>query len=149
MRSECQFFMSRQDEESFLKLAYEKFGLACHGDWLSNADLPAQAIQFERSRQYDTVLTAGRIALATRDLDGAELYPSEGQALEKAFRGLRGYIRKHFNNRLAAYTNGQKSKHTYRNIWLGPDAQSWLAAVPGATLRAFRGASSNFIPEDR
>ena len=148
MRSECQFFMSQQDEDAFLKFAYDKFGLTCHGDWLSNADLPAEAIQFDRSRQYDTVLTAGRIALATHDLEGVELYPGEGPRLEKAFRGLRGYIRKHFNNQLAAYTNGQRSQYTYRNLWLGPDAESWLAAVPGATLLAFRGATSNFIPEE-
>lgn len=147
MRSECQFFMSAEDKAAFLRFAQEKYGLAEDDGWLVSKACPKKTIQFEESRRSGEDLTAGRISLVTEDMDRNRLFPDEAPMLEKVYRGLRSYIRKTFNNKLVAYTGGQRSKYTYRNLWLGPQAEAWLAATPGATLRHGTGFHSNFVPE--
>jgi hypothetical protein len=144
MRSECQFFMAKEDEVAFLRFAEEKCGLSLHDQWLKSSRCPAGGIQFLPSKKFGEELTAGRIALATADLGGIS---TEAPELEKIYRALRRYIQKNFSNKLAAYTDGQKSKYTYRDLWLGPCAQAWLSTTSGGVLRQGKGFSSNFIPE--
>src|SRR5262249_55857031 len=116
------------------------------GNWLANESLPTEGLQFLRSRRFDLELIAGRISLSTV-VDGIDLFPLEALTLERVYRGLRSYIHKNFYNKLTAYTDGQRSNYTYRDLWLGPNAEAWLAATPGAVLRQGRGFRSNFIPE--
>ena len=147
MRSEVQFFMAPEDEASFLEFAREKHGLSVQGEWLVGDACPECGIQFQPSRIFDNDLTAGRISLATTDLDGNDRFQNETAALEKAYRSLRRHLQKTYSNKLAAYTDGQASKYVYRNLWLGPFARSWLDNTPEAYLRQFRGHRSVFVPE--
>jgi len=147
MRSECQFFMAKEDEVAFLRFAAEKYGLSLHDQWLKSSTCPAGGIQFLPSRKFGEELTAGRIALATVKPGGTSLFSTEAPELEKTYRALRRYIQKNFSNKLAAYTDGQKSKYTYRSLWLGPCAQAWLSTTPGGVLREGKGYRSNFVPE--
>ena len=116
--------MAKEDEVAFLRFAAEKYGLSLHDHWLKSSTCPAGGIQFLPSRRFGEDLTAGRIALATVDLGGKSLFSTEAPELEKTYRALRRYIQKNFSNKLAAYTDGQKSKYTYRDLWLGPCAQA-------------------------
>lgn len=147
MRSEVQFFMSPEDEASFLEFAREKHGLSVDGQWLVSNECPECGIQFLPSRRFDNDLTAGRISLATTDLDGKDRFRNETATLEKVYRSLRRHIQKHYSNKLAAYTDGQVSKYVYRNLWLGPFARSWLDTMPEACLRQCKGHRSVFAPE--
>src|SRR5215813_8757844 len=99
MRSQCEFFMSPEDEVAFLQFAAAKYNLGVHGNWLSNDALPPEGLQFLPSKRFDLDLIAGRISIAT--VDGASRSDSASMPahLERVYRGLRSYIRKHFNNK--------------------------------------------------
>ena len=146
MRSEFQFFMSPEDEKSFLDFARKKHGLSIIGKWLVSNDCPEGAIQFLPSEFFDNDLTAGRISFATTDIDGNDIFHNGRAMLEKVYRSLRRQIQTHYSNKLIAYTDGLPSKYLYRNFWLGPSARIWLDTTPEACLRQFKGHSSVFVP---
>ena len=84
MNSSLQFFMLKEDEKDFLeKFKNDDF------DYINEEGYPTQIyyqfgeehIQFCFSKQFDEILTVGRIALKTKASDNVQ-------------RGLKNYIRK-------------------------------------------------------
>ena len=57
------------------------------------------SIQYVRSAQIGTVITSGRIAIATTDLDGNRNYDSYPE-VEKLYRSLRNWLKKRSTNKL-------------------------------------------------
>lgn len=152
MRSECQFFMSVQDEREFIEHAASTHSLAVAGrGHVAALTGPLGSIQFLRSELIGSTLTAGRIALATVGLDVEPLL-SEGAAprLERIFRQLRHWLQTRYTNDLVAFSEAlppeQRKVIRYPSFWLGPDARRWLLSHPDATLRQFRTVAVIFIP---
>jgi hypothetical protein len=138
--------MALEDEVEFLDFARSKFGLSADDQWLVSPTCPREGIQFLRSQRFGEELTAGRISLATH-YGGVTRFTDEAPVLEKTYLALRRYIQKNFSNKLAAFKDGERSKFTYRNLWLGPHAHTWLIAQPEGLLKQGRGSRSNFVPE--
>ena len=144
MRSECQFFMASQDEREFVVHATSVHQLHVTGDThIVSLRCSFGDIQFERSQQFDSILTAGRVALATTGLDRESLVPSDtAPHLERVYRQLRRWLQTRYNNDLVCYSEffpvGQRKVDRVRSFWLGPHAQQWLETSAGAVLRQFR-----------
>ena len=154
MRSECQFFMSVQDEREFVEQAASAHSLAVAGEGHAAALIgPLGPIQFLRSELFGSTLTAGRIALATVGLDGEPLLSEEAAPrLERIFRQLRRWLQTRYTNDLVAFSEAlppeQRKVIRYPSFWLGPDARRWHSTHPDATLRQFRTGAVVFMPHE-
>ncbi|MFD2178573.1 hypothetical protein [Veronia pacifica] len=84
-------------------------------------------IQYERSRLEDGVLTSGRIAIASTDLDGAYNFSSR-QAVESVYKKLRDWLKKRSVNALVCYNEKSENPATQsiKNFWLGAGAAATL-----------------------
>jgi hypothetical protein len=144
MRSECQFFMTPDDEAEFLAHAASTYQLGVTGTGLvCSLGASSGFIQYETSERFDLLLTAGRIALTTTGLDREPLFQPESAAvLERAYKGLRRWLQARYTNDLVGYSEffpvGQRKVAPVRYFWLGPHARAWLLHHPGAVLRQFR-----------
>ena len=142
MRSECQFFMSREDEAAFVAHATTAHSLVVNGDGVvAVLECSLGSIQLLRSVRFGDTLTAGRIALATTGLDGENPVQESASELERIYRQLCRWMKKHYTNDLVAYSESlppdQRKIIRYPNFWLGPHARSWLLSHTGAALRQF------------
>ena len=110
-------------------------------------------IQYLHSEQKDSTLSAGRIAIATTDKAGEATYPNFAAA-ESAYKKLRAWLRKNYNNNLVGYSEyfplESRVVMVTKNFWLGPHAAKWHEFQNG-TLRQFHsGAVVFMVPkEDR
>ncbi len=151
MRSECQFFMCAEDEAEFITHATTSHPITytCEGR-IAAFDSPLGSIQFLRSYLHGSILTAGRIALATTGLSGECLFPGTAPELERIYRQLRRWLQKHYTNDLVAYSEafpiGQRKVVRYPSFWLGPHSRTWLLTHPGAVLRQFHTGAVVFVP---
>jgi hypothetical protein len=154
MRSECQFFMAEKDEEEFVDYATLTHSIRVTGEGhITDFQGSHGDIQFLRSQRLGSVLIAGRIALATTDLDGHSVYPDSAPALERIYKQMRRWLQTRYCNRLVCYSEffpvGQRKVQPARMFWLGPHAQRWLETEPLAVLRQFRDGRVIFDLETR
>ncbi len=151
MRSECQFFMSAEDEAEFIAHATTAHPLNLSSEGTISALFCSHgSIQFLRSQRYGSTLTAGRIALATTGLDGECLFPDTAPSLERIYRQLRRWLQKHYTNDLVAYSEAlpleRRKVVRYPSFWLAPHARSWLLSHADAVLRQFLTGTVVFMP---
>jgi hypothetical protein len=151
MRSECQFFMASEDEAEFLAHATTAHPLAISGEGhIAALTCSLGSIQFLRSQRFGSMLTAGRIAIATTGLDGESLVPESDSELERIYRQLRRWLQKRYTNDLVAYSEafpaGQRKVVRYPSFWLAPHARNWVLSHSDAVLRQFRTGAVVFVP---
>lgn len=155
MRSECQFFMSSQDESQFVAHATSTDSITVTGNGaIAALTSPFGSIQFCRSELFGSTLTAGRIALATTGLDGEPLLPVDNaSSLERIYKQLRRWLQTRYTNDLVAYNESfppeQRKVVRYPSIWLGPDARNWISSHADAKLRQFRTGHVVFTPSKK
>ncbi|MEW6305801.1 MAG: hypothetical protein AB1705_20170 [Verrucomicrobiota bacterium] len=146
--------MAERDDEEFVDYATRTHSIRVTGDG-SIADFQCSHgdIQFLRSQRFGGILTAGRIALATTDLDGHGLYPDSASALVRIYKQMRRWLQTRYCNRLVCYSEffpvGQRKVQPARMFWLGPHAKSWLEKEPDSVLRQFRDGRVIFDLETR
>lgn len=143
MRSELQFFMAEEDEADFLKYAGELVDDRVHTspsfDSLMVGDVP---IQFQPSKRKSNLIEAGRIAIAT---DGFGLEYIESERAEKAFNGLRRWIKKRYLNKLKH--KGYDDK--IRVFWVGPTAYRQKSEQCSLIFKQFEQSTSELEIDER
>lgn len=103
-------------------------------DWYCESE--GATIQFLRSEAFaGGVLTEGRIAVGTRDAS-----PDEARGVEKRYKALGRFIRKHYTNAVVCWCNPSlpfgpavpgRSANPGKpdaQVWVGPHALQWLRA---------------------
>ena len=105
------------------------------GDWYSRSE--GSTIQFLRSRLFDSILTEGRLAIATKHEE-----PLIASSIERRYRRLSRFIKQRYKNRALRWRNPSAPQHAKttdhsanpsdpdQSLWLGPAATTWLAASP-------------------
>ena len=98
-------------------------------------------IQYQRSALEDGILTSGRIAIASTELDGTYNFSSH-QEVENLYKKLRSWLKKRSINTLVCY-NEKSEEHTVqvvKNFWLATGAE---AALKASTIKLKQFQSSN------
>jgi hypothetical protein len=100
-------------------------------------------IQYERSLLEDGVLTSGRIAIASTDLDGSYNFSSY-QEVESLYKKLRNWLKKRSVNSLVCYNEKSESPTTQvvKNFWLGAGAE---AALKESAIKLKQFKSGNVV----
>lgn len=116
-------------------------------DWYCKSEFAT--IQFIRSSLHDeNVLTEGRIAISTRHAKGNESDISFAEPLEKRYKSLRKFIKKHFSNSIIIWENvklprspktstrsANPSDKPDSSLWIGPAAIKWLKENPERCIK--------------
>ena len=144
MRSEFQYFMSKDDHAAFDDHIRSIDGVSIksgkHFDEILFGD---GFIQYERSFLENDVLTSGRIAIASTDLDGAYNFSSH-QAVESLYKKLRSWLKKRSINSLVCY-NEKSEEPTFqavKNFWLVTGAET---ALKESTIKLKQFKSGNVV----
>lgn len=84
-------------------------------------------IQYERSLLEDGILTSGRIAIASTDLDGSYNF-SLHEAVESLYKQLRSWLKKRSINSLVCYNEKSErpAVQAVKNFWLATGAEATL-----------------------
>ncbi len=95
--------MNKEDHDAFDKFLCSISGISIkHGKIYDEIQLFDGFIQYERSEQIKDVLIAGRVAIATTDLDGKCNFTSH-QEIERLYKKLRSWIKKRSVNTLVCF----------------------------------------------
>ena len=142
MRSEFQHFMSLEDHEAFDNHLRSIDGVIIkpgkHFDEIIFID---GLIQYQRSALEDGILTSGRIAIASTELDGSYNFSSH-QEIEHLYKNLRKWLKKRSINTLVCY-NEKSEEHivqVVKNFWLATGAE---AALKASTIKLKQFKSGN------
>jgi hypothetical protein len=128
MRSEFQYFMNQDDHSTFDKHLMSIDGVSIKlGDHFDEIRLNDGFIQYVRSNLENGILTSGRIAIASTDLDGCFNFSSH-EAVETLYKKLRNWLKKHSVNTLVCYNEKSKEPATQavKNFWLSSGAENEL-----------------------
>ncbi len=128
MRSEFQYFMNQYDHIAFDEhlLSIENVSIKS-GEQFDEIHLDDGSIQYERSILTNGVLTSGRIAIASTDLDDCLNFTSHG-AVESLYKKLRSWLKKRSINTLVYYNekSSQPAAQATKNFWLLSCAEAEL-----------------------
>ncbi len=144
MRSEFQYFMNQEDHAAFDEHLHSIDGVSIRqGEHFDEILLDDGFIQYERSQLEDAILTSGRIAIASTDLDGAYNFSSH-QAVEALYKKLRNWLKKRSINSLVCYNEKLKnpSPQSVKNFWLGAGAK---AALHNSAIKLKQFKSGNAV----
>ncbi|GAA6186876.1 MULTISPECIES: hypothetical protein [Alteromonadaceae] len=128
MRSEFQYFMNQDDHAIFDDHLRSIDGVSIkQGKGFDEILLDDGFIQYKRSLLEDGILTSGRIAIASTDLDGAYNFSSH-QAVESLYKKLRKWLKNRSVNSLVCYneTSEKPAKQAVKTFWLGTGAEKAL-----------------------
>lgn len=145
MRSEFQYFMNQDDHAVFDDHLRSIDGVSIkQGKHFDEILLDDGFIQYERSLLEDGVLTSGRIAIASTDLDGAYNFSSH-QIVESLYKKLRNWLKKRSVNSLVCFNEKSENPTTQaaKNFWLGPGAEVTLND-PAIKLKQFKSGNVVF-----
>lgn len=145
MRSEFQYFMNQDDHTVFDEYLRSIHGVSIkQGKHFDEILLDDGFIQYERSFLEDRVLTSGRIAIASTDLDGAYNFSSH-QAVESLYKKLRNWLKKRSVNSLVCFNEKSENPATQsvKSFWLGPGAEAILND-PAIKLKQFKSGNVVF-----
>ncbi|WP_444904246.1 hypothetical protein ACJJIU_03845 [Microbulbifer sp. CnH-101-E] len=145
MRSEFQYFMNQDDHAVFDEYLRSIDGVSIkQGKHFDEILLDDGFIQYERSLLEDRVLTSGRIAIASTDLDGAYNFSSH-QAVESLYKKLRNWLKKRSVNSLVCFNEKSENPTTQavKSFWLGPGAEATLND-PAIKLKQFKSGNVVF-----
>ena len=130
MRSEFQYFMSAEDHSALDKLLNGIGGVELKSGENYDEILYLDGfIQYARSELIDGVLTGGRIAIASTDLDGT--YNCESYIeVEKLYKKLRNWLKKRSTNKLLCFNEkiGRGTIMPVKNFWLCKGAEELVRA---------------------
>ena len=101
-------------------------------------------IQYERSLLEDGILTSGRIAIASTDLDGSYNFSSH-KAVESLYKQLRNWLKNRSINSLVCYNEKSESPtvQAVKNFWLATGAEATLNE-PSIKLKQFKSGNVVF-----
>ena len=120
MRSEFQYFMSDNDHSLFddYVLSFPSVSIK-KGKSYDEILLLDGFIQYDRSNLSNGILTSGRIAIASTDLDG-QLNFEEHDEIEKLYKKLRNWLKKRCINKLVCFNEniGESTLQPVKNFWL-------------------------------
>jgi hypothetical protein len=109
------------------------------GYWEAYND--STTVQFLRSELWDeSILTEGRIAIATDDVQ-----------IERGYRRLRRVIHRSFRNEIVRWFHSGAAKGAKnpsepdRSVWVGPGAVAWLLGKVGRKFKQDRAALTEAI----
>jgi hypothetical protein len=109
------------------------------GYWEAYND--STTIQFLRSRLWDeSILTEGRIAIATDDA-----------AIERRYKRLRRLVHQTFRNEIVCWLHAgaprtaKNPSEPDRRVWVGPGALAWLRGKVGRKLKQERTAHTEAL----
>ncbi len=125
MRSEFQYFMSQEDHAGFDEHLRSLDGVSVErGKNFDEILYSDGSIQYERSQLLDGVLTAGRIAIATTDLDGNFNFTAHDE-IETIYKKLRNWLKKRSMNNLVCFNENSQDRVTQatKNFWLANGAE--------------------------
>ena len=145
MRSELQYFMSQDDHAVFDDYLRSIDGVSIKkGENFDEILLDDGFIQYERSFLVDGILTSGRIAIASTNLDGAYNFSSH-QAVESLYKKLRNWLKRRSVNSLVCFNEKSKNPATQivKNFWLGVGAAITLNNL-AIKLKQFKSGSIVF-----
>jgi len=76
-------------------------------------------IQYERSKLSNGILTSGRVAIATTDLDGQLNFEAYDE-IEELYKNLRNWLKKRCINKLVCCNEkiGESTLQPVKNFWL-------------------------------
>ena len=146
MRSEFQYFMNENDHalfDEFLSSVPEiKIKPGKNFDEILYLD---GNIQYERSELLEDVLTGGRIAIATTDLDGNYNFYHYKET-ERLYGKLRNWLKKRSKNTLICFNEGidNGTIMPVNNFWLLGGAESQVRANE-IKLKQFKSGNVVFI----
>jgi hypothetical protein len=112
-------------------------------------DCHESQIQWLRGTLDGAILTAGRIAVATTNLENAVNDTSTQVAVEALYKALRIWIKKRYRNGLVATSDNAPIGPTnpskpISSMWVGPAACSWLERAREHTFRQFPGGGVRY-----
>ncbi len=145
MRSEFQYFMNQEDHTAFDEHILSIEGVSIKlGEHFDEVCLDDGFIQYERSQFINGVLTAGRIAIASTDLEGCSNISSH-EEIESLYKKLRRWLKKKSHNKLVCYNEKLKEPTTQpiKNFWLAPSAEVELKES-GVKLKQFESGNVAF-----
>jgi hypothetical protein len=111
-------------------------------DWYCDSE--SATIQFLRSQVVDTVITEGRIAIAT-----SHASETEAAGVERRFKSLVRFVKKRYTNSIIRWCNpslpllpaipGRSANPSKPDpqVWVGPHAMSWLQEHPNRRIKQF------------
>lgn len=129
MRSEFQYFMSQDDHAAFDNHLLSIDGVSLkQGEHFDEILFDDGFIQYQRSILEDGILTAGRIAIASIDLEGSYNFSSH-QAVDALYKKLRNWLKKRSINTLVCYNEKSENPvaQTVKNFWLLTGAEAMLS----------------------
>lgn len=145
MRSEFQYFMSQEDHKFFDEyiLSIEEPTIE-HGNHFDEIQLLDGSIQYERSQLDNDVLTAGRIAIATTDLEGNYNFTSHKE-IESLYKKLRSWLKKRSVNNLVCFNEKAEESATQKvnNFWVSTGAET-IVKEKGIKLKQFESGNVAF-----
>ncbi|MBG56968.1 MAG: hypothetical protein CMK46_01620 [Porticoccus sp.] len=145
MRSEFQYFMSQDDHAAFDSHLLSIDGVTIkQGKHFDEIRLGDGFIQYERSILNEGILTSGRIAIASTDLERSYNFSSY-QAVEALYKKLRSWLKKRSINTLVCY-NEKSENYTVqavKNFWLVTGAET-LLNESGIKLKQFESGNVVF-----
>lgn len=128
MRSEFQYFMSQDDHAAFDEHLRSIDGVSIKpGKYFDEILLNDGFIQYERSVLEEGILTSGRIAIASTDLEDSYNFSSH-QAVEAMYKKLRNWLKKRSINTLICYNEKSvnPAAQPVKNFWLLTGAEAML-----------------------
>jgi len=137
--------MNDEDHASFDELLHSIPGISIkHGKSYDEILLSDGFVQYQRSELINNVLTAGRIAIATTDLDGEYNFTSH-QEIEKLYKKLRNWLKKRSLNALICFNEqlGENTTQPVKNFWLCNGAESQVK-TQGIKLKQFESGNVVF-----
>lgn len=147
MRSEFQYFMNQDDHAAFDDHLLSIDGVSLkQGKLFDEILFDDGFIQYQRSILEDGILTSGRIAIASTDLEGSYNFSSH-QAVEALYKKLRNWLKKRSINTLVCY-NEKSENHAVqavKNFWLVTGAEA-LLNESAIKLKQFKSGNVVFKP---
>lgn len=128
MRSEFQYFMNQDDHVAFDNHLLSIDGVSIkHRKHFDEILFDDGFIQYQRSILEDGILTSGRIAIASTDLEGSYNFSSH-QAVEALYKKIRSWLKKRSVNTLVCYNEKSEkpAAQTVKNFWLLTGAEAML-----------------------
>ena len=114
-------------------------------DWYCDSE--SATIQFLRSQPYGPMITEGRIAIGTNNMD-----ENAAKRIEQRFKTLAKFVKKHYVNSVVHWCNptvpfahaapGRSANPSKPDaqVWIGPHALRWLRQDHGHHIKQFKNA---------
>lgn len=129
MKAELQLFLLPSDIETFVDFAKDHVDeVESDRFWVGDCE-----ILFQVPEAIDNTLFVSKLSINSGGLDDG---CKDSNRANAAFRALRKWVKKNYDNRLCTWEEGAKEKMgRTRDQWLASDAKAWMKSAEETQMR--------------